>query len=370
MTKIEEITGSREGNVATLHPDLVLISNGFSHLVTGITKGVRDPEKVVVVYDHNVPAGLPEESKVFEEILAFAKGHGIAFRQAKGIGEKWLLEEGRVKEGTIALGGTRHLSVFGSVGAMGLGLSHTELARVLESGTYQMIVPETVRVAVKGKLSENAGYVDAALSFLRDNRDIAGKSVEFVLPGAPQHLKEVLCEMAVDTGAFTAFAVEEGKADRTLDLTGVTPMLRLPCNSLFQQKEAGFGDAKKLELTGIQAGQLGGITGGAIEDLRKAAECMRGKRIRRGFRLSICPATSATYLKALEEGLIEVFLDFGAQIEAAGDRDIVPQGAGALGHGEKLLTTGLYTYPGAMGCQDAAIYTASPETILSAALAE
>ena len=112
------------------------------------------------------------------------------------------------------------------------------------------------------------------------------------------------------------------------------------------------------------------MNGGDIEDLRKAAKMMEGHKLKRGFRLSINPATSAVYLQALEEGLITKFIDYNAQINAAGDHDIVPQGAGAMGPQEKLLTTGLYTYAGAMGNNQAEIYTASVETVVRASFAD
>lgn len=369
MSRIEEIIGAKAGEAATVIPRLVLIDNGFSHEVTDMTKTVKYPEKVLVIYDHNVPAGLPEESKVFQEIYRFAVRNDIAFRQAKGIGRKWILEEGWIEPTDIVIGGTRHTAAVGSVGAMGIGVSHTEMSRILESGEYQLIVPETIGVEVKGELSENAGIIDAALTFLRDAGNIQGKAVEFIGGSLTQHEKEALCEMATDTGALTAFAVESGSADMVLDLSAVNPMLRLPCETLLSQTKAGFAEASTLENTVINAGQIGGVNGGDIEDLRKAAKMMEGKKLKLGYRLSINPASSKVYLQALEEGLITKFIDYHAQINAAGDHDIVPQGAGAMGHNEVLLTTGLYTYAGAMGCSDAKIYTTSVETIVRASFA-
>lgn len=369
MSRIEEITGAKAGEVVSVLPSLLIIDNGFSHEVTQMAGSVKDPEKVIVIYDHNVPAGLPEESKVFQEIYRFAQTHGIEFCQAKGIGRKWLLEENRIGADDIVIGGTRHTAVVGSIGAMGIGLSHTELARIIESGKYNMIVPDTIGVRVTGTLPEGSGIIDAALTFLKDAGDIRGKAVEFIGGSLTRHEKEALCEMATDTGALTAFAVETGNADLELDLTAVKPMLRLPCEELLEQTKAGFGEAGALGGTKIHAGQIGGVNGGDIEDLRNAARMIEGRKLRLGFRLSINPASSKVYLQALEEGLITKFIDYRAQINAAGDHDIVPQGAGAMGHGEVLLTTGLYTYAGAMGCRDAKIYTASVETIIRASFA-
>ncbi|MCH3951629.1 MAG: aconitase family protein [Acidaminococcus sp.] len=367
MSRIEEILGALEGTAVCVKPTLVLVTNGFGHEVTGLVSSVKARDRAIVVYDHNVPAGLPEESKVFEEILHFAKKNGLTFYQAKGIAQKWLLEEKKITAGDIVITGTRHSSILGSVGAMGLGLSHTELARVLESDEYQMIVPQTLSVAVTGKLPQGVGVIDAALNFLSRNRNLVGKAVEFIAPQLSTHEKEVLCEMAVDTGAVTAFAVSGGAPGQMLDLSKVTRMVRKPCTSLYTQMEAEFGTLEELKGQPIQAGQIAGMNGGDIDSLRLAASLMQGKKLKRGFRLSISPATSQTYLQALEEGLITTFIDFNAQIQATGDHDIVSQGAGVIGHHETLLTTGLYTYQGAMGCDDASIYTASVESIMAAA---
>ena len=84
--------------------------------------------------------------------------------------------------------------------------------------------------------------------------------------------------------------------------------------------------------------------------------------------MTVAPATSADFLKALDEGIIERFIDFGAQISAVGDHSVVTQGAGVIGKGEKLLTTGLYTYAGCMGVQDGEVYTGSVPSVMAAAV--
>ena len=86
----------------------------------------------------------------------------------------------------------------------------------------------------------------------------------------------------------------------------------------------------------------------------------------RGFRLTVCPATSRDYIQAIDEGILAKFIDYGAQISAAGDHSVVVQGPGVMGPKERLITTGLYTFAGAMGCEDAEVYTGSVETVMAA----
>lgn len=364
---IEKFLGAAAGEDVTVIPDLILVTNGFSNTVSGMVERVAAREKMLVMYDHNVPSGSPDDARVYGEILKFAKKYNLTFKQAKGVAVDYIKHE-VIKPGQIMISGSRHASVLGSKGAMGVGISNVELARVIENGKYHVIVPETIVVKVAGKLS-GAGNIDAALHFLKNAGDITGKSVEFT-GHAEEHLREVLCHMACDTGAYTAFWNDDaGEAGQTLDLSQVKPMLRLPCPEAAVQTTAGFAEVSVLAGVQVEAGQIGGINGGSIEDLRKAAAMIEGRKLKYGFRLTVCPSTSKDYLQALKEGIITRFIDFNAQISAAGDHSVVPQGAGAAGPKEKLITTGLYTYAGCMGCSDAEVYTASVETIIEAALA-
>ena len=229
-----------------------------------------------------------------------------------------------------------------------------------------MIVPETVTFRVEGQLKEGVSMMDAALTLLKNSKCIPGSIIRFVAPTLSAHEKSVLCSMACGTGAVTAICVEEGETDRVFDLAAVEPMVVHPCEVRSAQHIAEIAPVASLAGTHVTAGQIGGFTGGTIEDLRVAANIIKGKKLARGFRLTICPATSADYIAACEEGLLELFIDYGAQISAAGDHSVVRQGAGVIGKGETLVTTGLYTYTGCMGVNDSAVYTASVETVVTA----
>lgn len=272
-----------------------------------------------------------------------------------------------VKPGEIVIGGGTHGSIFGAKGALGINVSIPELARVLESGRYSVIVPETVSVNVTGELKEGVSIMDAALDFLLKESSMKGKVIEFLAPSLDEHQKSILCSMACMTGAYSAVVVDQETSNAIiLDLSEVKPMVMLPCATRAEQGLAKIAERSEVEGIELQAGQIGGYTGGAIMDLRNVARLIKGKKLAHGFRLSICPATSSDYLKALEEGIITELIDYNAQIQAPGDRSVVVQGAGAMGHQEKLITTGFYTFTGAMGCDDVEIYTASVESVIRA----
>lgn len=367
-TFVETLLGGAAGTVATVEPDYVVINDGVSHAAVDEISAVAAPEKVLVIYDHDVPAGRPEAAGILRKNLAFAERFGCPYIQAQGIGYQYMVNE-VAKPGQIIIGGGSHGSIFGAVGALGINVSVPELARAAETGRYSVVVPETVKVRAEGRLRDGITVMDAVLAFLAEHPALEKKALEFYCPGLDQHQKEVLCSMACMTGAFTA-SVTEKEPDQALvlDLAGAEPMVMKPCDSRENQKKAEIVKRSSLSGTKLKAGQIGGYTGGTIEELRKAAALLEGNTLAWGFRLSVCPATSRDYIQAIEEGILAKFIDFGAQINAAGDHSVVVQGPGVMGPGESLVTTGLYTFAGAMGCEDANVYTASVETVIAAAV--
>lgn len=365
---IEDVLGGKTGAIVTVEPDYIVINDGVSHAAVDEISTVADPEKVLVIYDHDVPTGRPEAAKVLRKNLAFAQRYGCPYIQAKGVGYQYMLNE-VVKPGQVIIGGGSHGSIFGAVGALGINVSIPELARVAETGRYSLVVPETICVTVTGELKSGVSIMDAAMGFLKEHEDLNRKAIEFYCPSLSLHEKSVLCSMACLNGACTAAVTEEAPEEGIfLDLSQAEPMAMLPCGSRADQKQAEIRRKAEVAGTVVQAGQIGGYTGGTIEELRKAASLMEGQELARGFRLSICPATSRDYIRAMEEGLITRFIDFGAQINAAGDHSVVVQGPGVMGPKERLVTTGLYTFAGAMGCEDAEIYSVSVESVMAAAV--
>lgn len=365
-TFVESVLGQPAGSVATITPDYIVINDGVSNAAVDEISTVANQEKVWVIYDHDVPTGSPQASDILKKNLEFSNKNGCHYVQAKGVGYQYMLDE-VVKPGQIVIGGGSHGSIFGAKKALGINVSIPELARVVETGRYSVIVPETIYVTVTGSLREGVSIMDAGFTFLKNTKELEGKAIEFYAPVLDDHQKEVLCSMACMTGAYTASVTEDAPVGgASLNLDTVVPMAMKPCGDRANQGKAEICEKAALAGTEVQAGQIGGYTGGTIEELRKAAAMMEGKTLKQGYRLSICPATSEDYIQAMEEGLLYTFIDYGAQVQAAGDHSVVTQGAGAMGPKEKLLTTGLYTFAGSMGCEDAEIYSVSVEAVMEA----
>ena len=367
-TFIEKMLGKKAGEVTTIEPDYIVINDGVSNVATDEISSVACPEKLIVIYDHDVPTGRPEAAAILRKNLEFAKKYNLRYEQAKGIGYQYMLDE-VVKQGEIIIGGGSHGSIFGAVKALGINVSVPELARIVETGRYSVIVPDTYYINLNGKPKEGVSVIDVALYILKEHKDeTKGKAIEVYAPEISQAEKAVLMSMICIGGAYTAVVRDErAEEGKDIELSRVETMVMLPCEKRTEQGNAEITEKKNIAELEFQAGQIGGYTGGTIEELRKAAKLIEGKKLKLGFRLSISPVTSRTYIKACEEGLITKFIDFGAQINAAGDHSEVIQGAGAIGKNEKLVTTGLYTYKGAMGVESSAVYTSSVENIINAA---
>lgn len=370
-TVIERILGGAAGSVVTIEPDFIVINDGVSHAAVEEISSVADPEKVYVIYDHDVPTGRPEAAAILRKNLQFARKYGCRYVQARGIGYLYMLRE-VAKPGQVVIGAGSHGAIYGANGVLGLDVSIPELARVAETGRFSTVIPETVSVNLRGSFPEGVGAMDAAFAFLGEHRNkLTKKAVEVFAPGLTRHEKEVFLSIVGSSGAYTA-CIRDSEAENglELDLSKLVPMVMHPCADRRDQKNARITEKAAIAGTVLQAGQIGGCTGGTIEDLRLTAALLKGKKLALGFRLSICPATAQDYIQACEEGLITQLIDYGAQIQAAGDHSEVIQGAGAMGADETLLTTGLYTYSGAMGVSSAKVFSASVQSVALASVSK
>lgn len=381
MTMAEKILGGVAGQNATVKLDYLLMNDGIGNEAVDLidkTKGIANNDNIIIVIDHDVPAGDSKGAAIFQKLVAFSKEYGIKFIQAKGCGYQVLLDE-YVKPGQVIASCGEHNSIFGSVGALGLNVQADTMAEMLVKGAYEIQIPETVAVELKGKLAIGKSPIDLFITFLGDtaNEKLEGKAIEFIgegLKNLTEHEKTVLCSMAARTGAFTAFVNESPEGNYvntiTFELGNVESVAALPTEADACKAELKYKSMKALDSVELDAGFIGGYTGGHIEDLRLASKAMKGKKIALGFRLNISPVSSKVYLQAMEEGLIETFIDFGAQILPPSDRNVILQGAGVIGSGEKMITTGSYNYSGCLGTKDSEIYIASTASVVAAALSK
>ncbi|MDS0528506.1 aconitase family protein [Clostridium sp. SHJSY1] len=379
ITMIEKILGEKAGQVVTIKPDYLVINDGIGHKSVDLIdkkRGIADKDKVIIIIDHDVPAGDSEGAAIFQKLVRFSKEYGIKFIQAQGASYAVMLDS-YAKAGQVIASFGAHNSIYGSIGALGLNLEVSTMRNLLMSGEYEVKVPETIAIELKGKLSKGISPIDLFITFLGNTSGVnfEGKVIEFIgegLKNLNNHEKTVLCSMATRTGAFTALVNENlgGNYEKniSLELGEIEAVVAMPTEKKQYESEFKFKKVSELESISLNAGFIGGYTGGYIEDLRLAAKVMKGKRIALGFRLNISPVSSKVYLQAMEEGLLEIFIDFGAQILPPSDRNIILQGAGVIGSEEKMITTGSYNFEGCLGSKNSEVYIASTEFVVAAAL--
>lgn len=363
MSAIERFLNAKEGTVATLRPAYIVINDGPSSRAVDLVKSVSDPSQVLVFHDHDVPTGSSDSAALYKKLVTFSKEYSLSFLGGKGIAYQYLLDE-VVKEGDIILGGGTHGGIYAAAGALGLDLPAEELAAAIESGEYSLTVPKTITVTLAGALSKGVTAMDAGLhlrSLLKDKGEYA---LEISSPLSKRQNAILAATVSECVKCVTFSECADGEIK--VDLSKVPQLVMLPVESREEQKKAEIKNVEGLNLYTFKAGQIGGYTGGTIEVLRAVKKQLEGKKLRLGFRLSVVPATAADYLKALDEGIIGFFMDYGAQIQPFSDKSTVVQGAGAMGDKEKLITTGLYTFKGSMGLDTAHVFSASAYQVAQA----
>lgn len=367
MNAIDRLLSGKEGEVLTVNPDWIVINDGPSAAAVGLVQKVADKDRVVVFHDHDVPTGTPESAALFKKLNIFRQRHGLRFVAEKGVAYQYMLEN-MVAEGQVVLGAGSHGSIFAAAGAIGIDVSPSELARAMESGEYSIIVPKKATVSLTGSLKGNAGAMDVGF-YLR--KLLAGHQDTLVVIDSPLDAADnAVVASIVSECVYSVVFRSVDKADHVVDLSAIGMMVMLPVDSRESQANAQIIPFEGLETRSFKAGLVGGYTAGTVDCLRSFRDLVKGRTLRLGFRLTVVPATASDYLAALDEGIVEDLMDYGAQIVPPSDRSIVVQGAGAMGDRETLITTGLYTFRGAMGMDTSLVYSASPYLVAVASYQE
>lgn len=373
MNLVEKILDRPAGGIVRLEPDWCLINDGAGHgcveLIDG-SRGIAAPDRVIVVLDHDIPAGSFDSAANQKKLIEFSWKYGLLFVQSTGIGYQILLEShARAGDVVVSCGG--HNGFLGARGALGLNLSVAGMATLLMEGGLAMKVPETARVELKGRLPAGVSAIDLVLTLIsyRGKNGFDGLVIEFTgeaVANLSLNDRIVLCSMISQTGALSALVNSEpsgnGARSCEYDLSRIRPIVTLSGN-LYASKPL-----EELKGVVVSAAFIGGCMGGRIEDLRTAAAILKGKRVKLGVRLTVGFASNAVYLQAVVEGLIDCFLDSGAQVTNPGCGSCRTTSIGVVGDGETLLTTGSHNYPGCAGTEASRVYIASAASVANAAL--
>ena len=357
-------------------------------------KKLWDPDKVVLIYDHLVPASQLDDTRHFHVGDAFAEKYGMKnVHRSDGICHQLMTEAGYVKPGNIVFGTDSHTTTYGCVGAFSSGIGYTEMASILGTVTMWIKVPETIKVVIDGELPANVMSKDVILRLIGDlGADGATyRALEFTgsaVKNMSVASRMTIANMAIEAGAKCAlFTPDEKTAEyceielndfqkslvgdgdaaylKTMTYRGEDFVPVMACPSQVDK----IRDVSTLEGTEIDQVFIGSCTNGRLEDLAAAAEVLKGKKVADYVKLIVTPASRKIYRQAIELGILDTLAEAGAMITHPGCGLCCGRAGGILTDGERVVATNNRNFLGRMGTSKVEIYLASPKTAAACAVA-
>ena len=388
----------KPGDIVTVNVDRVMIHDIFIPFVAekfeemGFTK-LWDPDRVVLIYDHLVPASQLDDTRHFRVGDAFAAKHGMKnVHRSDGICHQLMTEAGYVKPGDVVFGTDSHTTTYGCVGAFSSGIGYTEMASILGTGTMWIKVPETIRVVIDGTLPEGVMSKDIILRLIGDlgadgatyrALEFSGSTVESMTVAS----RMTMANMAIEAGAKCALFTPDEKTEAycgiKLDeyqksLTGDDDAVYMrtivykaqefePVMACPSQVDK-IRPVRELKGTPIDQVFIGSCTNGRLEDLMAAAEVLKGKKVADFVKLVVTPASRKIYRQAIELGILDTLAEAGAIITHPGCGLCCGRTGGILTDGEKVVATNNRNFLGRMGTSKVGIYLGSPATAATSAV--
>ncbi len=358
-------------------------------------KEVFDPERLVLVPDHFAPnKDIPsaEQCKVLRD---FARKHRIRHYYEvgrMGIEHALLPELGLVKPGDLVIGADSHTCTYGALGAFSTGVGSTDLAACMVTGEIWLRVQESMKLIYHGELPRWIGGKDLIL-YTIGQIGVDGaryRAMEFegeAIRSLSMDGRFTMANMAIEAGAKNGIFVPDEATFRYLEDRGVKEW-----RAFESDPDAHYVEVREFDVSGLEpqvacppspanvraVGELadveidqvviGSCTNGRIEDLRVAAQVLKGKKVAPYVRLIVIPATQGVYLQALREGLIETFIEAGAAVSTPTCGPCLGGHMGVLAEGERALATTNRNFVGRMGHPKSEVYLAGPAVAAASAV--
>ncbi|MBM4400695.1 MAG: 3-isopropylmalate dehydratase large subunit [Crenarchaeota archaeon] len=390
------------GEIADAKVDMIMVHDLTGPLAVeafkriGVTH-VWDNQKVVIILDHQVPAESVKAAELHKMLRKFAKEHKIRIYDVGkgGICHQVMPEKGHVLPGAVIVGADSHTCTYGAFGAFATGIGSTEAAAVFATGKIWLRVPEAIKINVEGQFQKYVTPKDLILAII--GKVGAGgaiyKSVEFAgtaIRAMSIAGRMTLCNMTVEMGAKNGIAEPDSITRKFLE--GRTAKALVPFESLKSDADAFYEKVIDVDVTDlepqiacpssvdnvksasemsnvqIEQAFIGSCTNGRIEDLRLAAQILKGKKVNGNVRTLVIPASQEVYLQALKEGLIEIFTDAGAMVCGSTCGPCLGGHIGLLAPSETCVSTSNRNFIGRMGSTEANVYLASPATVAASAI--
>lgn len=381
------------GTIVNARIDFLMTNDAVGELTVQAFEEIGRPpwdrDRIAVVLDHYIPASTENAARVHNILRRFARREGLRLFDMEGVCHQLMLEE-FARPGDVVVGTDSHTCTYGGLGAFATGVGSTDGAAAMATGRIWLKIPETIRIELKGELPPHVHPKDIILKVVGDlGADGATyKALQFCGEGARKLSNEgrfTICNMAIEAGAKTGIFEPDEKTrafmqgrpemglyyasdpdacycrEMSIDLTSLAPQVACPWSV------DNVVSIDRVEGTPIDQAFLGACTNGRIEDLKAAADVLKGRRIHRDVRFLVAPASARVYQQALREGLLDIFLSAGATICNPGCSACFG-GQGMLWEGEVCIGSHNRNFRARMGHKDSRAFLASPETVAVSAL--
>lgn len=356
---------------------------------------VWDNRRVVVIFDHNVPANTAQSASLQKRLRKFVEDYKIANFYDVGRGgicHQIMPEQGHVAPGEVIVGADSHTCTYGAFGAFATGVGSTDVAAAMATGRLWFKIPEVIRITVTGRFKRYVFPKDLILSIAGAiGADGANyKGIEFVGSTIREMTidgRMTLSNMAIEVGAKTGIIEPDEKTlkylkgrvaepitpiygdpnatyeeELSFDAVGLEPQVACPHSVDSVKPAAKLGSVK------IDQAFIGSCTNGRLEDLRVAASILKGRKVKAGVRLIVIPASQEIYKAAVKEGLVGIFVEAGAYVGGPTCGPCMGSHMGILADGEVCIGSTNRNFMGRMGNPKAEVYLASPATVAASAL--
>ena len=398
LAKASGLKMVQPGEIIEVMVDLAMTHDGTSpptiKTFQQIAEKVWDPDKIVVVFDHNLPANNMASAEFQRITRNFASEQGIEnmYTHGEGICHQVLTEKGYIKPGTVVVGADSHTCTYGAFGAFATGMGTTDMAVVFATGKTWFMVPAAYKIDVNGVLRDYVTAKDVILHIIGEIGSYGAtyKSLEFcggTIEGMDVAGRMTMCNMAVESGAkngimepnqatlsyledrnvldFEFFSSDEDadyEKDYYFEVDDLQPQIACPNNV------DNVYPVSKAAGKSIDQAFIGSCTNGRLEDLRLAAEVLKDGKVHQDVRLIVSPASRTIYLDALKEGLLDTFLRAGAIVLNPSCGPCLGAHMGVITSGEVCLATTNRNFVGRMGDPKSEVYLANPAVVAYSAI--
>ncbi len=391
-TFVEKIFQAPAGSIVFKRPDLILTHDNTGSIRKTFKKmggkNLFDPEQLVVVLDHNAPPTTAALANTYQSIRDFVAQQGVKNFHDAGSGICHQIMASYAKPGMLIVGSDSHTCTSGAFNAMAAGIDRTEAAGLwLRSETW-FRVPESLKIILQGRLAQGVFAKDLSLWIIGIlgsaganymSIEYHGDGVKTLTIADRMTLANLASEMGAKNAVFPADQVlndyleeiaagvwaDEGATysrEIEINLNEVYPLVAAPHHV---DNVMALAEVVGLD---IHQGLIGTCTNGRIEDLREAAAMLSGKKLKAGVQLLVIPASREIYHKAIDEGLITIFLEAGANVLSSSCGPCLGTGQGIPADNQRVISSANRNFLGRMGNKNAEIYLASPAAVALSAI--